>query len=81
MTFDRLEFTIENPNHRRGQSKPFELQVRQPDGQWKTVHHGRVFGSIYSKRFPPASAQFARLVVDAPVRQFDLFPPAIQKEK
>jgi hypothetical protein len=73
-TFDRLEFTIDNPNHRRGQSKPFELQVRQADGQWKTVHQGRVFGSIYSKRFKPVTAQSVRLVVDAPVRQFDLFP-------
>jgi hypothetical protein len=81
VTFDQLEFTIENPNHRRGQSKPFDLQVRQADGQWKTVHQGRVFGSIYSKRFPSVTAQFARLVVDAPVRQFDLFPPVIRKEK
>lgn len=72
-TFDRLEFVIENPSHRRGQSKPFELQVRQADGQWKTVHQGRVFSSIYSKRFKPVTAQSVRLVVDAPVRQFDLF--------
>jgi hypothetical protein len=81
VTFDRIEFTIENPNHRRGQSKPFDLQVRQADGPWKTVHQGRVFGSIYSKRFAPVTAQFARLLLDAPVRRFDLFPLIIRKEK
>lgn len=81
VAFDRLEFTIENPNHRRGQSKPFELQARQADGQWKTVHQGRVFGSIYSKRFAPVLAQKIRLLIDAPVRQFDLFPPAIQQQE
>ena len=72
-TFDRLEFTIDNLSHRRGQSKPFELQVRQADVQWHTVHKGRVFGSIYSKRFTPVTAQNVRLVINAPVRQFDLF--------
>jgi hypothetical protein len=74
VSFDRLEFTIENSGHRRGQSKPFELQVQQADGKWQTVHQGRVFGSLYSKRFSAVSAQNIRLVLDAPVRQFDLFP-------
>lgn len=74
-TFDRLEFTIENANHHRGQSKPFELQVRQADGQWQTAHKARIFGLIYSKRFKPVTAQSVRLIVDAPIRQFDLFTP------
>ncbi|MEI7728287.1 MAG: DUF5703 domain-containing protein [Verrucomicrobiota bacterium] len=73
MTFDRIEFTIENPGYRRGQSKAFELQTLQADGQWKPVHKAMVFGSIYSKQFAPVSAQAVRLVMDAPVRQFDLF--------
>jgi hypothetical protein len=74
-TFDRIECTIENPGHRRGQSKPFKLQIQQADGRWSTVHEGRIFGSIYCKRFHPAFAQRVRLVTDAPVRQFDLFAP------
>ena len=71
-TFDQLEFTIDNPGYRRGQTKPFELQVQQADGSWKTVASGQVFGSIYSKRFAPATAQHVRLNVSALVRQFDL---------
>jgi alpha-L-fucosidase 2 len=74
--FDRLEFTIENPGHRRGQSQPFELQIQQADGQWRTVHQGRVFGAIYSKRFHPVSAQNVRLNLSGvTVQRFDLFPP------
>ena len=74
MTFDRLEFTIENPGHRRGQGIAFELQAQQPDGAWRTLHRGQVFGSIYSKRFEPVTARFVRLNVEVPVReQFDLF--------
>lgn len=70
----RLEFTIENPGHRRGQGKPFELQARQDDGSWRTIHAGQVFGMIYAKRFAPVTAQHVRLNVGAPVLQFDLFP-------
>lgn len=73
-TFDRLEFTIENPGHRRGHGRPFELQMKQDDGSWRTVHSGQVFGSIYSKRFDPVTARHVRLNVDTPIRQFDLFP-------
>jgi len=73
MTFDRLEFTMDNPGCLRGRGKPFELQV-QADGQWRTIHRGRVFGSLYAKRFPAVSVQNVRLLSDAPVRQFDLFP-------
>ncbi len=73
MTFDRVEFTIENPDYRRGQGKSFELQIQQPDGSWRTVHQGRVFGTIYSKRFSHVTARHARLSIEANVRQFDLF--------
>ncbi len=72
-TFDRLEFTIDNPNYQRGQSKTFQLEAQQADGTWKVIHKGRIFGMIYSKRFTPATAQHVRLVIDAPVTQFDLF--------
>jgi hypothetical protein len=73
LQFARLEFTIENPGYRYGQGKPFALQVQQSDGSWRTVHSGKVFGTIYSKRFAPVTAQHVRLNVDADVRQFDLF--------
>ena len=72
--FDRLEFTVTTADHRRGQGRSFQLQARQADGSWRTVHEGRVFGSIYSKRFTPVAAQFVRLSLSAAtVRQFDLF--------
>jgi len=74
-TFDRLEFTIENPGHRRGVGRDFELQVQKPDGSWRTVHGGKVFGMIYAKRFAPVSAQQVRLNIGATVSQFDIFPP------
>ncbi len=72
-TFDRLEFTIDNPGHRRGQGKAFNLEVCQDDGSWRSVHAGQVFGSIYAKRFDPVTAQHVRLSISAAVRQFDLF--------
>jgi hypothetical protein len=73
--FDRVEFTIENPGHRRGKGIEFELQAQQADGSWKTFHQGQVFGMIYAKQFKPVRARSVRLVVDAAaLRQFDLFP-------
>ena len=74
-TFDRVEFTIENPNYLRGQAKAFRLETLQPDGQWSPVHQGNLYGTIYSKRFSAITASQVRLVIDAPVNQFDLFPP------
>lgn len=76
-TFDRLEFTIDNPNYQRGQAKSFRLEVLQADGQWHVAYQGHVYGMIYSKRFPAITASQARLVIDAPVTQFDLFPPGL----
>jgi hypothetical protein len=73
MTFDRMEFTIENPGYQRGQARSFELQVQQPDGSWLTVHKGKVFGIIYAKEFAPVTAQRVRLNINAKVVQFDLF--------
>ena len=73
MTFDRLEFTIENPGYQRGQAKSFELQVQQPDGSWLTVHKGKVFGIIYAREFAPVTAQQVRLNINAKVVQLDLF--------
>jgi len=73
-TFDRLEFTIDNPGYRRGQGRAFELQVKQDDGSWRTVHRGQVFGSIYSQRFDPVTGRQVRLHINLPgLRQFDLF--------
>jgi hypothetical protein len=74
-SFDRLEFTIDNPNYQRGQAKSFTLEVLQPDGQWQVVHQGNIYGIIYSKRIPTTFASQVRLVIDAPVTQFDLFTP------
>jgi hypothetical protein len=76
-TFDRIEFTIENPNYLRGQAKSFRLEVLQPDGQWRVTHQGNLYGIIYSKRFPAITASQARLVIDAVVTQFDLYPPGM----
>jgi len=73
MTFDRLEFTIENPGYQRGQAKAFELQAQQTDGSWRTVHQGQVFGTIYAKEFAQVTVQRVRLKVSAKVIQFDLF--------
>ncbi len=75
-TFDRVEFTIENPGYRRGQGKRFELQVQEADGAWRTVHAGSVFGTIYAKPFAPVTARHVRLVTEATLRQVDLFNDA-----
>jgi hypothetical protein len=77
--FERVEFTIENPGHRRGKGTKFELQSQQADGSWKTFHQGQVFGSIYTKQFKPVSARVVRLVMDvATLKQLDLFPKTSQ---
>ncbi len=79
-TFDRIEFTIDNPDHRRGQGKRFELQVQQADGSWHTVHEGAIFGNIYSKKFEPNIGQKVRLnITGTPaIHQFDLFHSATE---
>ncbi|TAF42872.1 MAG: hypothetical protein EAZ65_01625 [Verrucomicrobia bacterium] len=76
-TFDRVEFTIDHPNYLRGQAKSFRLEVLRPDGQWQIAHQGNLYGMIYTKRFAPTTATQARLVIDAKVTQFDLFPPGL----
>ncbi|MCX7046047.1 MAG: DUF5703 domain-containing protein [Candidatus Sumerlaeota bacterium] len=75
VTFDRVEFTIENTGYRRGQGRKFALQVKQADGSWQTVCQGAVYGSIFSKKIEPVTAQYVKLNITASaVRQFDLFP-------
>jgi hypothetical protein len=74
-TFDRIEFTLDMSQHRRGAGEKFELQVQNPDGSWKTVFISLAYGPIYSKRIAPIHAQIVRLKNNgpSPVRQFDLF--------
>ena len=73
VTFDRIELTIENPGHRRGTPKAFAVDVRQADGEWRTVYKGNVYGTIFSKRIEPVQAQQVRLTCEAKVSRFDLF--------
>jgi hypothetical protein len=74
VTFDRIECTIENPGHRRGQAMEFTLDAKQADGSWETVFKGAVYGSIFSKRIEAVTARKVRLTINAPIRQLDLFP-------
>ncbi len=74
-SFDRLEFSIENPGYLRGQAKPFRLEVLREDGQWHMAHQGQMYGMIYAKRFPVISGSQVRLIIDASVTQFDVFSP------
>ena len=70
----RFEFTIDNPGYLRGQSKPYEFQVKQPDGNWKTVYKGEVFGSICARKIDPVATTAVRLVVQAKgIRQLDVY--------
>jgi hypothetical protein len=72
-TFDRLEFTIDNPGYLRGQAKSFRLEVLKEDGQWHIAHQGHIYGMIYAKRFPATTGSQVRLIIEAPVTQFDVF--------
>jgi alpha-L-fucosidase 2 len=73
-SIDRFEFTIGNPGYLRGQGRPYEFQVKQTEGTWKTVNQGKVFGIICSKKFNPVAAQSIRLVLQAAtIQQFDVF--------
>ena len=70
----RFEFTIDNPGYLRGQSKPYEFQVKQTDGNWKTVYKGEVFGSICARKIDPVATTAVRLVVQAKgIRQLDVY--------
>jgi hypothetical protein len=71
---ERFEFTIENPGYRRGNSRPFELQVREANGQWNTAYRGRVYGVICGKAITPVSTDAVRLIVKAQgIKQLDVF--------
>ena len=73
--FDRVEFTIDNPGHRRGQGRVFELQIQETDGAWRTICRGAVYGNIFSKQIDAVTAQRVRLKIQAAIRNLDLFPP------
>jgi hypothetical protein len=71
---DRFEFTIDNPGYLRGYGRPFELQIREANGQWKTVYNGRVYGTICGKKIASVSTDAIRLIVKAPgIKQLDIF--------
>jgi hypothetical protein len=71
---DRFEFTIANPGYRRGKGKPFEFQVQEANGAWKTVYDGRVYGTICGKKIVPVSTKAIRLIVKAEeIIQLDVF--------
>lgn len=73
-TIGRIEFTIDNPGYLRGQGKAFELQAKQPDGTWKIVYKGKVYGTICGKQFDPVKTEAVRLLIKVgEVKQFDLF--------
>ena len=76
-TFDRIEFTIDNPNYLRNQPKSFRLEVLKEDGQWHVAYQSNIYGMIFSKRFTAVTASQARIVIDAPVTHFDVFPPGM----
>jgi len=73
-TIQRFEFTIDNPGYLRGRSRPYEFQVKQADGFWRTVYQGQVFGSICAREIDPVAATAVRVVVQAPgIRQLDVY--------
>ncbi len=72
-SFDRVEFTIENPTHRRGEGIPFVLSAQDENGNWREIYRSSVYGLIFSKRFPTATGKAIRLEIDKPVTQFDAF--------
>jgi len=73
-SIQRFEITIDNPGYLRGQSKPYEFQIKQADGNWKTVYKGEVFGSICARKIDPVTTTAIRLLVQANgIQQFDVF--------
>jgi hypothetical protein len=70
----RFEFTVANPGYRRGDGSPFELMVRETNGQWKTVYHGNVYGAICAKTISPVCADAVQLIIkNRDLKQFDVF--------
>jgi hypothetical protein len=73
-TISRFEFTIDNPGYLRGHGKAFEFQAKQPDGSWKPVYNGSVYGTICGKQFDQIKTDAIRLVISAKeIMQFDVF--------
>ena len=73
--FNLLEFTIDLPTRKRGESMGFELRAQQADGKWLCVHQGKLYGNIYAMSFKPVRARKVRLVVPAPIKEFHLLHP------
>lgn len=72
--FSRMELCIVNPNHLRGEGKPYELQTKDTNGNWKTIHRGSVYGKICGKSFQRTSANEVRIRTQAVgIEQFDIF--------
>jgi len=70
----RLEITIDNPDHIRGESNPFELLARNDNGHWEPVYQGRIYGTIFSKKISLIKASEIKLRVNAKeVRQLDVW--------
>jgi hypothetical protein len=78
-TFDRIEFTIDLRNRRRGQAIPFEFQVKKPDGLWHAVVKDKIYGNIYSKKIHRNTASAVRLILPPSLqaREIHVFPPGV----
>jgi hypothetical protein len=73
-SIQRFELTIDNPGYLRGAGKPFDLQVKQKDGSWKTVYKGKIYGTICGKEIDPVTTKSVRLIVQTKgIKQLDLF--------
>ena len=73
-TIKRFEVEINNPNHLRGQSNPFEIQSLQADGNWKTIYKGAVYWTICSKDIDETTSKSFRLLINATgIKRFDLY--------
>lgn len=65
VSFDRFEFSIDNPQHLRGVGKPYQVEILTAEGSWEKVYEGKIFGLICGKRISPVMAKGVRLVVSA----------------
>ena len=74
VSFERFEFAIDNPNHLRGNGKPFQIEILSEEGEWKKIYEGEIFGLICGKQIDPVLAKGVRLVVQADkVRYFNVY--------
>lgn len=74
VSFERFEFAIDNPNHLRGNGKPFQIEILSEEGEWKKIYEGEIFGLICGKQIDPVLAKGVRLVIQADkVRYFNVY--------